>query len=56
MIERIPLVFLPGLLCDERLWRDQVKSLSDIAASVTIDLTMDGSIEDMAHRALTVGP
>jgi pimeloyl-ACP methyl ester carboxylesterase len=56
MIERIPLVFLPGLLCDERLWRDQAKSLSDIAASVTIDLTLDGSIEDMAQRALTVAP
>ena len=27
----LPLVFKPGLLCDERLWRDQSQALSDTA-------------------------
>lgn len=26
-----PLLFLPGLLCDERLWRDQAAALTDAA-------------------------
>lgn len=50
------LLFLPGLLCDDRLWRDQVAGLSDIATSVVADLTVDDSIPDMAERALSVAP
>ena len=38
------LIFLPGLLCDERLWRDQAEALSDIAAPFIADLTQDDSI------------
>lgn len=56
MTDRIPLVFLPGLLCDERLWLTQAKSLADIAASVTMDLTLDDSVEEMARRVLTAAP
>jgi pimeloyl-ACP methyl ester carboxylesterase len=53
---KIPVVFLPGLICDERLWRDQTRAISDIAASVIMDLTLDTSVEEMAQRVLTVAP
>jgi pimeloyl-ACP methyl ester carboxylesterase len=50
--DRIPLVFLPGLLCDERLWQAQADALADIAAPLTADLTLDDSIAGMARRVL----
>lgn len=54
--DRIPLVFLPGLLCDERLWRAQSTALADIAASMTADLTLDDSVAGMARRVLGHAP
>jgi pimeloyl-ACP methyl ester carboxylesterase len=53
---RIPLLLLPGLLCDARLWRDQAAALEDIAAPVIADLTQDDSIETMAQRAIAAMP
>lgn len=55
-MDRTPLLFLPGLLCDERLWRDQAQDLSDIAEPMIADLTQDDSIPAMARRALSVAP
>lgn len=49
---RTPLVLLPGLLCDERLWRDPAAALSDIAAPLVADLTCDTSVDAMAARVL----
>ncbi|WP_338147851.1 alpha/beta fold hydrolase [Neoroseomonas terrae] len=48
----MPLLLLPGLLCDARLWRDQAAALAPIAAPVVADLTLDDRIEAMAERAL----
>ncbi len=48
MPDRAPLVFLPGLLCDARLWRDQAAALADIAEPATADLTLDDSVAAMA--------
>lgn len=45
------LVLLPGLICDERLWRDVITGL-DARAQVA-DLTQDDSIAAMAARTLT---
>jgi pimeloyl-ACP methyl ester carboxylesterase len=56
MPDRTPLVFLPGLLCDERLWRDQVAALADIAEPSVADLTLDDGITAMAARALAGAP
>ena len=56
MPDRIPLVFLPGLLCDERLWRDQARTLADIADSTIPDLTLDDSVGAMAKRVLSAAP
>lgn len=55
-VNRQALVFLPGLLCDERLWRDQALGLSDIADPMTADLTRDDSVAAMAQRTLDSAP
>ena len=52
MPDRAPLVFLPGLLRDARLWRDQAAALADIAGPATADLTLDDSVAAMAARDL----
>src|SRR5579875_2190785 len=46
------LLLLPGLLCDARLWRDQIDALSGHARIVVADLTRDDTVEAMALRAL----
>lgn len=48
------LLLLPGLICDERLWRDVIAGLD--ARSVVADLTQDDSIRAMAQRALAAAP
>ena len=48
------LLLLPGLICDERLWRDVAAGLD--AHSVVADLTQDDSIAAMARRALAAAP
>ena len=53
---KIPLLLLPGLLCDRRLWRDQVEALADIADPMVADLTQDNTIDAMAERALAGVP
>lgn len=51
-----PLVLLPGLLCDEALWRHQVESLADLAHFLIPDLSLDDSIRAMAGRVLAEAP
>ncbi len=46
-------LFLPGLLCDERLWRDQ---LAVFAPATVADLTRDDSVDAMARRAMADMP
>jgi pimeloyl-ACP methyl ester carboxylesterase len=48
------LLLLPGLLCDERLWRDVTKVLD--AHCWIADLTRDDTIAAMASRALAAAP
>lgn len=52
MPQPLPLLLLPGLLCDARLWRDQATALASIAQPVIADLTLDDRIETMAARAV----
>ncbi len=47
------ILFLPGLLCDERLWRDQLAIFPD---AVVADLTQDDHVDAMAYRALASMP
>jgi pimeloyl-ACP methyl ester carboxylesterase len=43
------LLFLPGLLCDARLWRDQS---AEFPHAIIADLTLDDTVDAMAERAL----
>jgi len=51
-----PVVFLPGLLCDQSLWRSQIDALADCCAPFVADLTLDDSIAAMARRTLAAAP
>lgn len=50
------LVLLPGLICDEALWRHQIDHLKDIVTVQVIDMTRDDSVPGMAERVLTEAP
>jgi pimeloyl-ACP methyl ester carboxylesterase len=46
-------LFLPGLLCDQRLWRHQMAACPH---AVIADLTQDDHVDAMAFRALATMP
>ncbi|MFT8245433.1 alpha/beta fold hydrolase [Roseomonas sp. BN140053] len=52
MTDRTPLILLPGLLCDARLWRDPAAALGDIAVPVVADLSRGDSVDALAARVL----
>jgi pimeloyl-ACP methyl ester carboxylesterase len=56
MTAATPLILLPGLLLDERLYAAQVAALAGRAAAQVIDLTRDDSIAAMAGRVLAAAP
>lgn len=51
-----PVVFLPGLICDARLWRDVIAGLADRVAPMVADLTLDDTVAAMATRTLAAAP
>jgi len=53
---RLPLVLVPGLLCDERLWRPQAQRLADLADPVIADVIGEGSMSEMARSVLEAAP
>ncbi len=55
-MRRLPLVLLPGLLCDAELWRHQIDRLQDVADPIVADLTKDDSMEAMARSVLDAMP
>ncbi|MDQ4127667.1 MAG: alpha/beta hydrolase [Actinomycetota bacterium] len=55
-LTRTPLVFVPGLLCDDRLWQPQVGRLLDVAEPVIADLTAGASVSEMARSVLEAAP
>jgi pimeloyl-ACP methyl ester carboxylesterase len=50
------LLFMPGLLCDGRLWRDQIAALAGRVRPLVADLASDDSLDAMARRALDATP
>jgi pimeloyl-ACP methyl ester carboxylesterase len=56
MTEKMPLLLLPGLLCDGRLWEAQIAALGDVAEGQVPDLSRDDSITAMASRTLAAAP
>jgi pimeloyl-ACP methyl ester carboxylesterase len=54
--EKTPLVFVPGLLCDDRLWRHQAEHLADLADPIIADVTRGISMPEMAYAVLDAAP
>lgn len=46
----ITAVFLPGKLCDQRIWADVMTSLSDIVNPIFVDLSKYGTLEMMLEE------
>ena len=55
-MSQIPLVLLPGLLCDAELWRYQIDHLQIITEPIVADLTKHDSMEGMAASVLDAAP
>lgn len=53
---RPPLLLLPGFLCDEDLWRDQLTGLADVADGRVADLGHGDSIAALARQVLATAP
>jgi len=56
MAMKIPLLLLPGLLCDRLLWQPQIEALADKVEPMVADLTRDDSMAGMARRVLAGAP
>lgn len=54
--KKIPLLLLPGTLCNEKLWEHQIAYLEDIASITVGDLTQNNTIEGMASSVLDKAP
>ncbi len=52
----LPVVLLPGLLTDARLWAHQRAALSRLTAVIVPDLTKAVSIEALARQVLEISP
>lgn len=50
------LVLIPGLLCDETLWRDQIAALENYSEIAIADITQQSTISDMAAAVLENAP
>lgn len=55
-MSKIPLLLLPGTLCDERLWEPQVRALSDIADCRVADVGAWPSLGELAKAILSDAP
>lgn len=53
---KLPLVLLPGLLCDAALWEPQLSELADIARFWVPDLTEYQTMKEMAEAVLRDSP
>lgn len=51
-----PLVLIPGLLCDERLWAHQKSVLENSTQIFVPNVSLDSSIAQMAERTLDEAP
>ncbi len=57
MTNRVPLILVPGLLCDDALWRHQIEGLADIAGiRVAHQHTQYDSMTDIADGILNDAP
>jgi pimeloyl-ACP methyl ester carboxylesterase len=56
LMNKKQLILLPGTLCSEILWSDQIEHLSGIAEIQVGDLTQDETIQGMAKSILRKAP
>ena len=56
MSTKPPLILLPGLLCDDALWRHQSTHLEDFTEISIADFTTQNSIPAMARSVLDAAP
>jgi pimeloyl-ACP methyl ester carboxylesterase len=56
MTEKLPLILVPGLLCTDDLWRDQMQALGDIADIQIAEHSLHESVEDIADYILETAP
>ena len=56
MVDRLPLILIPGLLCTEALWRHQIDNLSDLADITVPDTTRHHEIAWIAQDILKYAP
>ncbi len=56
MSGKIPLILLPGLLCDRALWEPQIQAFGDLAEIAVGDLTQADSMAGMAAGVLAAAP
>jgi hypothetical protein len=50
------LLLIPGLLCNERLWRGQIDGLGECVHAIVADVTRHESIREMAGSILHSAP
>ena len=55
-MNKLPLVLIPGLLCDVQLWRAQVENLSSIADIWIADHTRSNTMDGVARDVLADAP
>lgn len=56
MTSHPPLLLIPGLLCDDRLWQNQINHLKDIVDCTVAVTTEQDSIATIAHSVLQAAP
>ena len=56
MAAKIPLLMVPGLLCNEVLWAHQMRYLADIADIAIVDTLREDTLSGMVSRALETAP
>ena len=52
----IPLVFLPGMMCDDRLFAHQIAALTRVREVITLPVHAHESMQDLAADVLTNAP
>jgi pimeloyl-ACP methyl ester carboxylesterase len=53
---KLPLVLVPGLLCDKEAWENQIEYLSDIAEITIADLSTAATPDAMVEAVLAAAP
>ena len=56
MMSRPPLLLIPGLLCDGRLWQHQLAALADAADMTVGDHSTHDNLYEIAATLLTKAP